>query len=509
MKKKQNQNQTSSNGNNWFRDNAKFRALVQGAKKGLFRGALQDPNIVGLSYGRRDAHGERTEDPALVVYVGKKMPRRFLPPSRLLPRKVYIGGDCLEVDVVETGFFYAHSFTTRDRPAESGISIGNANEASAGTLGCLVTDNTDGSLNILSNNHVLARHNAAGIGENIVQPGIFDGGSAARDVIARLNRFVTLGATGNTVDGAIARVNNASDVVNLMKNNLMPIANASHPAVGLLYAGGCSRTLMNPIDEVLNQLNISFPGAATSAPIVPAEVGMNVEKVGRTTEYTTSTVTEIDVTVTINYNFGPAQFDNQIATAWMSDSGDSGSLICRGGDGGNENQCGGCASTSSAAKALGKNVETEGRLAREWRDNYLRHTKIGRWAIDLFYRNEEYANDRFNTTDIDDGDIQYARKLFDKYREEARCAASCPESTEVTFTQNHLREAQSALKRASRYLSAAENDAAHRLLKIAEERLIGKGVRELLSTLQDEKLLEELQAVADSVPTVVTKDCGC
>ena len=58
------------------------------------------------------------------------------------------------------------------------------------------------------------------------------------------------------------------------------------------------------------------------------------ERVGRTTEYTTSTVTEIDVSVSINYNFGPASFDHQVATASMDMAGDSGFIVCAGGVGG-------------------------------------------------------------------------------------------------------------------------------------------------------------------------------
>ncbi len=495
----------------WFADNAKYRSLAASAKQSTFARAFNDPNIVGLAYGRREAHGEKTEQPALVVYVGKKTSRKFLPPSRLLPRKVHVGGDCIEVDVVETGFFYASAFTARERPAPSGISVGNANSPSAGTLGCLVLDNTDGSLNILSNNHVLARHNAAAVGESIVQPGIFDGGSNPADQIATLNRFVTINATGSTVDGAIARVNNVGDVVDQMKDNLMPVASPDHPAVGLHFAGSCSRSLMNPIADVLNQLNIRFPNTAAGAtqPISAARVGMNVEKVGRTTEYTTSTVQEIDVTVSLNYNFGTATLDNQIATAWMGDQGDSGSLVCQGGEGGSENQCGGCDSSSEASATLNRNLDTETRLAKDLRDNYLRHTKIGRWAINLFYLNEEPMQDRFRQTKLDEGDVEFARKLFDKYREEARCAAASPDSTQATLTEGHLREAMQGLKRAEPYLTDRENEAAHRLLKIARERIVGQGPREVLNTLQDEKLLEELQDIADSVPTLITKDCGC
>ena len=237
----------------------------------------------------------------MVVYVVKKMPTRFIPPSDLLPRRMYIGGDCVEVDVVETGILYPHSFTARERPAPQGVSVAHV-AVTAGTIGAVVTDNSDGSMCILSNNHVLANVNAASIGDTIVQPGPFDGGSSPGDDIATLKNFAMLAPSGNTVDCAIGQVlfsDGVATVVDAVKNNLMPVASPAHPAVGLLFAGGCNRTIMNPINDVLSALNISFPAGGGST--VSADIGMNVEKVGRTTEYTTSTIKEIDASVTIKY----------------------------------------------------------------------------------------------------------------------------------------------------------------------------------------------------------------
>ncbi len=494
----------------WFGDNAKPRFLANQIKRGPLAGLLNDPNVQAMGYGRRDAHGERTDEPALVVYVAKKMPKRFIPESRLIPRRWDIGGDCIEIDVVEAGFIYPQAFTTRERPAPSGISVGNANEISAGTLGCYMTDNTDGSTCILSNNHVLARQNAAAIGEDIVQQAMFDGGSSPADDIATLKRFVTINATGNTVDGAIAEVNNIGDIVDRMMNNLTPVAQPDHPAVGLLFAGGCNRTIMNPIVNVLNQLNISFPGAGAAGgqPIVQPTIGMDVEKVGRTTEYTTSTITEIDLTVTIPYSFGNATFDDQIATMWMSDKGDSGSLVCRGGAGSSIDNCG-CGSASAAGTTLQRDVGSDERLAREIRDKYLRHTKIGRWAVELFYQNEERFLERFGKTPLEDDDLAFARKLYDKYADEARIAAAAPEQSNRKVTQTHLREAKQALTRAKKYMTKQECEVADELYKIGNEYLVGKTAQEALAMLQDTKLLEELQKLVKRLPTVSTKDLRC
>src|SRR5690606_2496374 len=210
-----------------------------------------DPNVAGMAYGRRTVRGTRTDEPAVVVYVLRKTPARFLPTSRMLPRRMYFGGDFVEIDVVETGPFHALAFTDRERPAPNGVSVAHV-DVTAGTLGSLVADGADGSLNILSNNHVLADVSEGAPGAPIPPPGPADGGTVAGDTIARLNRFVRLNATGNIVDAAIARVINPDDVVDRVKNDLIPVATPDHPAVGLLFAGSSTRTLVNPIDAVLN-----------------------------------------------------------------------------------------------------------------------------------------------------------------------------------------------------------------------------------------------------------------
>lgn len=463
------------------------RALVASLKRLHQRQFMSNPNVVGMAYGRRIAHGERTDIPAMVVYVVNKTPRGFIPPSRMLPRKLFLGRESIDVDVVQTGFFYPISFTARERPAPSGISIGHFN-ITAGTLGCLVLDNTDGTTCILSNNHILADENAATIGDAILQPGPADGGSQPADTIGALKRFVTINATGNTVDAAIASIGNVADVVDQMKDNLMPVASPTHPAVGLLYAGSCNRTIMNPIDNVLNQLNIAFPAGAGST--VAADVGMNVEKVGRTTEYTTSTITEIDATVTIGYDFGSARFDNQIVTAWMSDGGDSGSLVCQGGDGGDADHCG-CISFSAASEVLKLDLSREEAEAAHVRDRYLRQTTLGSYLISLFDANEERVIARVREVEIRKADRDFARRLVQKYAEEARSAVFDPQSKQK-LEDRHFADAEKALGRAKKYMERDEVQAAQNLLKLAR-RARGKNFREALALFNDRKLDEEVR----------------
>jgi len=351
----------------------------------------------------------------------------------------------------------------------------------------------------------------AALGDVIVQPGPADGGSDPADRIGTLRRFVMLGASGNRVDAAIALPDKPSEITDLVHNSIIATANAEHPAVGLLYAGGCNRTFINPIADVLSQLNCSMPNGPSA--IASVEIGTNVEKVGRTTEYTSSTVKEIDASVTIDYSDARdgsdlRTFDGQIATAWMSDPGDSGSLVYRGGNGGDESHCW-CGTSSAASSVLGANVRTETAMAKDVRDKFLRQTKIGRWAVDLFYRNEEDVLRRFRATDIADGDKAFARKNFDKFGDEARRAFIAGVQSDQRLTEQHLREARGALKRAQAYMEDSEVEASKEIFALVNEHAMGRSPAELLALLNDDKLFERLKSILAKVPTLKSPDDCC
>lgn len=481
---------------------SKYRYLARVAKKNHIEQFFKQRNIVGMAFGRKIVHDQTTDEPSVVIYVMKKVSKNFLPPSRLLPRKIYIGGDCINVDVVETGPFSPLAFTARERPATSGISIGHFN-ITAGTLGCLVTDLTDGSRCILSNNHVMADENAASIGDNILQPGPADGGVNSADVLATLKRFVMINATGNVIDAAIAQPIKSNDVVNQMKDNLIPVPSSDHLAVGLLFAGSCNRTLMNPIRQVLAGLNIDFVNTNAT---VEADIGMNVEKVGRTTEYTTSTITEIDVTVSIGYDFGSATFDQQIATAWMSDGGDSGSIVCRGGDGGSADHCG-CGSASAAKAVLQRDVTIDVAAEKVFREKYLSNTLTGRYLLDTYFRNEDYILERTQKVRANNEDVDYIQHLYDKHAEGFRAMAFNPKDSKQRITAEHLKEAKRALGRFSQYLKKNEQEAAKQLLEIAQS-FEGKTVSDALEMLDDRKVYNNVVKILSKVDTL-KKDDSC
>jgi len=61
----------------------KSRFLVRALKQRHWQDLGRDRNVVGAAFGRRVAHGEVTNEPAMVIYVMKKVPNRSIPPSGL------------------------------------------------------------------------------------------------------------------------------------------------------------------------------------------------------------------------------------------------------------------------------------------------------------------------------------------------------------------------------------------------------------------------------------------
>jgi Peptidase family S64 len=186
---------------------------------------------------------------------------------------------------------------TQARPISLGVSGGNINsftgsECFGGTLGSMV-QNRHSKQFILSNNHVLADINKAKPGQPIVQPGLLDV-SCAQDPSTEVASFtraipISFGGAPNGVDAAIAAVK----------------------------PGDVSSTILN------------IGGIASS--VVEPRVGMGVQKMGRTSCYTTGTITAVNVNM-LRITYGPgkvATFRNQvkIGTSGFSSAGDSGSLI--------------------------------------------------------------------------------------------------------------------------------------------------------------------------------------
>jgi hypothetical protein len=184
----------------------------------------------------------------------------------------------------------------RVRNLHFGVSGGNINDISrrfccSGTLGSLVQDSQ--TKYILSNNHVLGLAGHATVGDDISQPGLIDNGCQAGTIVAD---FTVAPALSSGVDCAIAQLRN-----------------------GLMDATGF-------IEDI----------GTISGVVKTPTVGLSVAKSGRTTGFTTGSISSVSTTVSVKYpdecggHKGPTfTFTNQVVinSSTFSAGGDSGSLI--------------------------------------------------------------------------------------------------------------------------------------------------------------------------------------
>jgi hypothetical protein len=117
--------------------------------------------------------------------------------------------DGVSVQIRVTGRIVAQIDPTArfDRPVPIGVSTGHPN-VTAGTVGARVTDSS-GNVYALSNNHVYADENQASLGDNVLQPGAYDGGVDPTDAIGTLADYEPIvfnssPRTRNDIDAAIA-----------------------------------------------------------------------------------------------------------------------------------------------------------------------------------------------------------------------------------------------------------------------------------------------------------------
>jgi len=261
-------------------------------------------NVVGCGVGFKIAGDVSTSEPCVVISVSRKLPKAQLTASDLVPKMI----NQIKTDVIETGVFRAFQNPQQKmRPAQPGVSIGH-HAITAGTFGCLVR--RDGEIFILSNNHVLANVNNAQPGDAILQPGPADGGTAG-DKIAELADFVPID-TGESVQLGCANM-----LWQLLFRQPMPKVASGNNRVDCALARPLSPELVSA--EILKIGRPTGVGSVT--------LGTPVQKFGRTTSYTQGQITQIDVTVSVDYDGRVALFHSQLMAGAMSQGGDSGSAI--------------------------------------------------------------------------------------------------------------------------------------------------------------------------------------
>ena len=279
------------------------------------------PNIlvvdqVALSYAIRvqKAHTDEMFEIAGVVGTGVGLTADGQLAVKIFTREAGIAGlpESLEgvpVAVEVTGMIFAlraladplDPKTRFTRPVPIGVSTGHPS-ITAGTIGARVRDvaGTGNNVYALSNNHVYAVQNSASIGDNVIQPGTFDGGSLPDDFIGSLHAF---------------------EPIEFAKGRKIP-SNTMDAAI---------------VVSSTDMLGYATPQGGYGAPsstIASAVLFLPVKKYGRTTGLTLGQVSEINVMVDVCYEGFVvctkwARFVDQIAITdgAFSGGGDSGSLI--------------------------------------------------------------------------------------------------------------------------------------------------------------------------------------
>lgn len=294
-------------------DLAAARSILRTARHDL----MARPNVLATGVGYKTIQGRPTPTLSIVCSVERKVSAAALSPAELVPPAV----DGIPTDVVPTGRIRAFQpRTARHRPAPGGVSIGHR-DITAGTLGCLVK--RAGQVVILSNNHVLANSNAAERGDPILQPGPIDGGRFPADHIANLEDFVPITfveppSECRFASGVIALLNAACWLIRSQTRYRIVSVQATDNLVDAAIARPLNAQDVSP--EILEIGRIQ--GQA------PGELGLAIKKSGRTTGLTTGEIQQVDVTVMVQYGAGRvARFTDQLLAGPMSQGGDSGSAV--------------------------------------------------------------------------------------------------------------------------------------------------------------------------------------
>ena len=290
---------------------------VRQVKGGHAADLMGKRNVVGVGLGHKISRGVQTDELCLVVSVTHKVDPSALGAEDLVPQAL----DGIKTDVVELGVLRAFQLGPRDRwrpVVPPGVSVGHYH-ITAGTFGCLVRRGQETF--ILSNNHVLANANHGRQGDAVIQPGPSDGGTSD-DRIATLADYVPLDFGTESADCPVAEW--SAKLLNYVAGAL----GSSHQLQAVKQTEGINRVdaaLARPLSADL--VNNEILRIGTPSGVGTAQLGMPVQKTGRTTGYTQGMITQVDATLRIDYEGRTALFTDQLVAGPMSQPGDSGSAV--------------------------------------------------------------------------------------------------------------------------------------------------------------------------------------
>ena len=258
-----------------------------------------DENLVGMGIGYKTIRGNSTNHLCLKFYVSEKLSSDTVRSEKLVPPKIKLGrlGEFL-TDVEAIGSIELESLKFRMRPVLGGYSIGHQ-AGGCGSIACLVRKRGEPDKKfILSASHVIAASGTGTKGDKVLQPGTID---------------------YENVDGFLAKL------YEWVPFDFSPLFSAHVDAAiaGPVTDEDCS-TLIAEIDS---------PPSGTRD-FSSLSIGMQIQKVGRTTRRTTGKVRDREFRTSISYKdprtesvIGNVNYENLILCTNYSKQGDSGALV--------------------------------------------------------------------------------------------------------------------------------------------------------------------------------------
>lgn len=296
---------------------------------------MSKANVHMVAPGTKIINGEDTGVECVVCFVSRKVPIMALAASDLIPAQVE---DTLTDVIVATPFEALRPIPATAQVLSKhigGASLGHY-KITAGTWGDMVRDADSGEAFILSNAHVLANVNDGLLGDPVLCPGPFDGGTVAHDAIGELARTIHIYMTdeqspapepppeppqaGCSVFAPVARLLAPKPTSRAIQSE--PYLNVVDCALARFWPGVTWWPGIEGIGEVKG-VNAD------------AVIGLAVRKNGRTTGLTSGRVAYTGAIVDVGYGSGrTARFTNQIVIVGdngdFSAGGDSGSVIVDG-----------------------------------------------------------------------------------------------------------------------------------------------------------------------------------
>ena len=213
------------------------------------------PGIRGVDFGWGYKAGSRKRRLCIRFHVENKRPELEIPASELLPK---------EVAGIPTDVFaarYSLHATPREfiEPLQPGVSVGNLDRSSSGTLGGFATDSATQMRGIISNWHVFCGGHNAKVGDTICQPSPFHAGSQLARRIGTLERWSDL-AIG--YDAALALLDPATSINEKVFEIDADIVGIEKPRIGmrLIKCGAVSGVTSAIIDGIDGAYPVDYTG---------------------------------------------------------------------------------------------------------------------------------------------------------------------------------------------------------------------------------------------------------